>query len=338
MKIFTYVLCSFVIASTSLAATVEERLPICIKQADKELAVGTAIKEALTDAGMIVTPSKVVEMMLHDEIYNQLVGKIKKAQQLQMNISEFYNFLSDNTDATTNEANALIAMLDENWSTNDLTLKSRYIAECVNGFDGNVATQTEVIERSRDMIATLRKEVSKLKGQLSYADNLEKDLRKEIAELKDTISDQADAAAIQIRLLDDRIVELKEIIESDLEASEMLEALTAIDQNDENKQPISLESKYADQLINQVKKCWVIDRGSMAAELSVLVSVSFKPDGKVEPNSIKLLQSSSQNGNLTNVAYQAARRAILRCQKGGYDLPATYYSAWRKMEILFDPN
>ena len=331
-------LCSFVIASTSLAATVEERLPICIKQADKELAVGTAIKEALTDAGMIVTPSKVVEMMLHDEIYNQLVGKIKKAQQLQMNISEFYNFLSDNTDATTNEANALIAMLDENWSTNDLTLKSRYIAECVNGFDGNVATQTEVIERSRDMIATLRKEVSKLKGQLSYADNLEKDLRKEIAELKDTISDQADAAAIQIRLLDDRIVELKEIIESDLEASEMLEALTAIDQNDENKQPISLESKYADQLINQVKKCWVIDRGSMAAELSVLVSVSFKPDGKVEPNSIKLLQSSSQNGNLTNVAYQAARRAILRCQKGGYDLPATYYSAWRKMEILFDPN
>lgn len=331
-------LCSFVIASTSLAATVEERLPICIKQADSEIAVGTAIKEALTEADMIVTPSKVVEMMLHDEIYNQLVGKIKKAQQLQMNISEFYNFLSDNKGATTNEANALIAMLDESWSSNDLTLKSRYIAECVNGFDGNVATQTEVIERSRDMIATLRKEVSKLKGQLSYADNLEKDLRKEIAELKETISEQADAAAIQIQQLDDRIIELKEIIDSDLEASEMLEALTAIDQNDENKQPISLESKYADQLINQVKKCWVIDRGSMAAELSVLVGVSFKPDGKVEPNSVKLLQSSSQNSNLTNVAYQAARRAILRCQKGGYDLPATYYSAWRKMEILFSPN
>lgn len=331
-------LCSFFIASTSLATTVEERLPICIKQADKEIAVGTAIKEALTDTGVIVTPPKVVEMMLHDKIYNQLVGKIKKAQQLQMKVGEFYNFLSDNKGATTNEANALISMLDESWTTNDLTLKSRYIAECVNGFDGNVATQTEVIEQSQDMIATLRKEVSQLKGQLSYADNLEEDLRKQIAELKDTISDQADAAAIQIQQLDDRINELKKIIESDLEASEMLEALTAIDQNDDNKQPVSLDSKYANELIEQVKKCWVIDRGSMAAELSVLVGVSFKPDGKVEPNSVKLLQSSSQNSNLTNVAYQAARRAILRCQKGGYDLPATYYSAWRKMEILFDPK
>ena len=255
-----------------------------------------------------------------------------------MDVGEFYNFLSDNQSATTNKANALVAMLNESWTTNDLTLKSRYIAKCVNGFDGKVATQAEVIERFQDMIATLRKEVSSLKGKLSYSNQLEVNLRKEIAELKDTIVDQADAAALQIQLLDDKIVELKELIESDLEASEMLEALEAIDQDDENKQQIPLESKYANQVIDQVKNCWVIDRGSLAAEITVLVGVSLKPDGKVEPNGVKLLQSSSQNSNLTNVAYQAARRAILRCQKGGYDLPASYYSAWRKMEILFDPN
>ena len=35
---------------------------------------------------------------------------------------------------------------------------------------------------------------------------------------------------------------------------------------------------------------------------------------------------------------QAARRAILRCQKGGYNLPVEKYEHWREIEMTFNPE
>ncbi|MDO7707324.1 MAG: energy transducer TonB, partial [Loktanella sp.] len=40
----------------------------------------------------------------------------------------------------------------------------------------------------------------------------------------------------------------------------------------------------------------------------------------------------------TEIAFQAARRAILRCQSGGYQLPADKYDQWKEVEITFDPS
>ncbi len=39
----------------------------------------------------------------------------------------------------------------------------------------------------------------------------------------------------------------------------------------------------------------------------------------------------------TNSAYEAARRAILRCQGEGFPLPAEKYEQWRMQELTFDP-
>ena len=35
---------------------------------------------------------------------------------------------------------------------------------------------------------------------------------------------------------------------------------------------------------------------------------------------------------------EAARRAILRCQSGGYQLPADKYEQWKDVVITFDPS
>ena len=37
-------------------------------------------------------------------------------------------------------------------------------------------------------------------------------------------------------------------------------------------------------------------------------------------------------------AFQAARRAVLRCEKGGYDLPAEKYEQWKEIEMTFNPD
>ena len=39
-----------------------------------------------------------------------------------------------------------------------------------------------------------------------------------------------------------------------------------------------------------------------------------------------------------SIAFEAARRAILRCGASGYDLPADKYDQWREVEITFDPS
>ena len=37
-------------------------------------------------------------------------------------------------------------------------------------------------------------------------------------------------------------------------------------------------------------------------------------------------------------AFEAARRAIIRCGASGFPLPAEKYEQWREMELVFNPN
>ena len=37
-------------------------------------------------------------------------------------------------------------------------------------------------------------------------------------------------------------------------------------------------------------------------------------------------------------AFAAARRAIIRCGRDGYDLPAEKYDRWRSIEMTFNPE
>ena len=89
---------------------------------------------------------------------------------------------------------------------------------------------------------------------------------------------------------------------------------------------------------NQVLKCWSVNIGSRASKVTITVSMNMQPDGKVVASSMAMVGFEGGNASDANVAFQAARRAVLRCQKDGYDLPKDKYQNWRNMVITFDPN
>lgn len=87
-----------------------------------------------------------------------------------------------------------------------------------------------------------------------------------------------------------------------------------------------------------VNNCWNVDPGSVAARVTVVAGFSLTPEGKVEGNEVRFV-SSQGAADAVDIAFAAARRAILRCQgQNGYDLPAEKYGQWKDVEITFDPS
>lgn len=87
-----------------------------------------------------------------------------------------------------------------------------------------------------------------------------------------------------------------------------------------------------------VQKCWVVDIGSPAANVTVVLGMQMTPEGKVKPGSLRLVSSQGGADSAAKIAFQAARRAVLRCQKGGYNLPTEKYEHWREIEMTFNPE
>lgn len=93
-----------------------------------------------------------------------------------------------------------------------------------------------------------------------------------------------------------------------------------------------------DALRISVQSCWVVDVGSQAANVTVTVGMSLDRDGKVVGGSLRQLSASGGDENAAKAAFESARRAILRCQRGGYKLPIEKYDHWRDVEITFNPE
>ncbi|MBE9637299.1 cell envelope biogenesis protein TolA [Salipiger mangrovisoli] len=87
-----------------------------------------------------------------------------------------------------------------------------------------------------------------------------------------------------------------------------------------------------------VQKCWVVDVGSQAANVTVTVSMDMEPGGRVVSSSLRMVGSSGGDAASAETAFQNARRAILRCQADGYPLPADKYDQWKTIEMTFNPE
>lgn len=87
-----------------------------------------------------------------------------------------------------------------------------------------------------------------------------------------------------------------------------------------------------------VQRCWVVDVGSEAANVTVVVGVSLDRDGTVADGSLRLLDGSGGSDSAVQTAFQVARRAILRCGASGFDLPVEKYDQWRNIEMTFNPE
>lgn len=86
-----------------------------------------------------------------------------------------------------------------------------------------------------------------------------------------------------------------------------------------------------------VQQCWNVGSLSTdALQVTVIVGVKLDQDGK--PTSIEQLSATGGNGSAVNKAYEAARRAVLRCGARGFDLPRDKYDHWRDIEMTFNPE
>ena len=88
-----------------------------------------------------------------------------------------------------------------------------------------------------------------------------------------------------------------------------------------------------------VSRCWnVASLSTDALETIVVVGFSLTRDGRVVDGSLRMLDSVGGSADSAIKAFEAARRAILRCGAKGYVLPADKYSQWQDIELTFNPE
>lgn len=88
-----------------------------------------------------------------------------------------------------------------------------------------------------------------------------------------------------------------------------------------------------------VSQCWNV--GSLSSEAlrtEVVVGVTLSREGVPDIGSIRMLSSTGGSDSSAKQAYEAARRAIIRCGSRGFDLPADKYAQWRDIEMTFNPE
>jgi len=88
-----------------------------------------------------------------------------------------------------------------------------------------------------------------------------------------------------------------------------------------------------------VQRCWNV--GSLSSEAlatTVVVAVDMAETGRPEMSSIRMLSHSGGSASAAQQAFEAARRAIIRCGADGFDLPQEKYAQWRDIEMTFNPE
>lgn len=90
-------------------------------------------------------------------------------------------------------------------------------------------------------------------------------------------------------------------------------------------------------VLQGIAACWVVDPGSAGADVVVTVAFSLDPDGRVA-GEIDLVTHSDAPAAARDMAFDAARRAILRCQGSGFALPQDAYDSWKHVNMTFDPR
>jgi hypothetical protein len=100
-----------------------------------------------------------------------------------------------------------------------------------------------------------------------------------------------------------------------------------------------LASGEKDALRVAVQQCWNVGSlSSDALRTTVVVAVSMGEDGKPNSGSIRMLSASGGGDTAAKQAFEAARRAIIRCGARGFELPVEKYDSWRDIEMTFNPE
>ena len=86
---------------------------------------------------------------------------------------------------------------------------------------------------------------------------------------------------------------------------------------------------------------WRADRTIIPAtylRVTVTVLVAMNENGTPDSGSIRMTESEGGSGDAVRQAFEAARRAIIRCGARGFPLPAEKYGEWAEIEMVFNPE
>ncbi len=138
-----------------------------------------------------------------------------------------------------------------------------------------------------------------------------------------------------------RVVDaLQQALDAIGEAIEVLKEERREEANLPTKNARALSATEADGLRLAIQKCWnigVLSKGAQA--VTVTVGFSMTPEARHEQGSIRLVRALGGSETAIQQAFEAARRAIIRCEgPDGYGLPPEKFDAWRDATITFNPE
>jgi hypothetical protein len=94
----------------------------------------------------------------------------------------------------------------------------------------------------------------------------------------------------------------------------------------------SLSSEELLKFKNKIKSCWIVPPlGSTISSISI--ELFMKKNGQVDE--IKLLSEKKDNNAQASIAFASVKRAILKCEGNGYNLPKEFYEQWKNIKIVF---
>jgi len=95
-----------------------------------------------------------------------------------------------------------------------------------------------------------------------------------------------------------------------------------------------LTKNEEDVLVEQINKCW---KPKTKYSVSIVLKVKMNRDGTVQHDSINLLSSFEEKDKLlVNELFDEAKKALINCENGGYNLPLEKYEHWKEIEMNFN--
>lgn len=112
-----------------------------------------------------------------------------------------------------------------------------------------------------------------------------------------------------------------------------LESLNDIYEEDVSSTP-PLTSDELSKFRYEIETCW--QNSDEKLRVTVVVAVSFTEDAKPILSSIRLHSFSGGDQVTAQIAFVAAKNAIMLCGVDGYGLPADKFERWQETHITFD--
>jgi hypothetical protein len=104
--------------------------------------------------------------------------------------------------------------------------------------------------------------------------------------------------------------------------------------------PVTVLGRLDDATVQAVRTsiaaCWNVVRLDGAARAAVVdIALDLTPDARPVEGTIRLV-APREPTVAEGIAFETARRAIIRCGAGGFPLPREAYALWQSMILTFD--